>query len=170
MPDSIARILPFASARLLQACGYAATVAVLAVLAWVGATIFWRVTTPSVFPPRVAAETDPARAAEAIAARHLFGVAPERRDGGASVTVLPDITLRGVIAPAREGEAAVAVLGIAGKPPLSVRAGDEVVPGVRLHRVLPKSVELERDGQIQSLPLPEKSKSQAVAPVAPATR
>ncbi|MGE5524398.1 MAG: type II secretion system protein N [Rhodospirillaceae bacterium] len=139
-----------------QWLGVLALVGMLALLAWLAASIFWSLTGPAVAPPVVAIETDPARAAQGIAARHLFGEASE---AGAVVKAVgvPDIALRGVVAPTREGRPGVAVLAVTGKPPISVREGDEIVPGVTLHRVLPRSVELERGRQVQTLSLPERT-------------
>ena len=166
MVISMPRFLPLPAARVAQWAGILATIAMLALLAWLGARIFWSITTPVASPPVVAIETDPARAAQAVASRHLFGEAPLP---GAAVkaVVLPDITLRGVVAPSREGRPGVAVLTVAGKPPISVREGEEVVPGVVLHRVLPRSIELERGRQVQTISLPERS-TPAAPPPAPA--
>jgi general secretion pathway protein C len=150
------------SARLIQWAGALATLAMLAVLAWLGATVFWSLNTPTTVPPPVAIETDPVRAAQSITGRHLFGEAPAApaRPVVAKATVLPDLTLRGVVAPSRPGQAGAAVLAIAGKPAIAVREGEEVAPGVKLTRVLPGSVEIERDGQSQTLALAERGKSQ----------
>lgn len=153
---SMPRFRALPTARVTQWSGVLAMVGMLAVLAWLAAGIFWSLTAPAVTPPVVAIETDPARAAQSVAARHLFG---ETAEAGAVVqaVVLPDIALRGVVAPAREGRPGVAVLAVAGKPPISVREGDEIVSGVTLHRVLPRSVELERGRQVQTLSLPERT-------------
>jgi general secretion pathway protein C len=163
MVISMPRLLPLPTARVIQWSGVLAMVAMLALLAWLGATIFWSLTAPVVSAPVVAIETDPVRAAQSITARHLFGEAPQAGTAVVKAVVLPDITLRGVVAPSRPGRPGVAVLAVAGKPPISVREGEEVVPGVNLHRVLPRSVELERGRQVQSLSLPERT----VPPQAP---
>ena len=147
----------FTQARAMQWLGRLSTLVMLALFAWVGAGMLWSLTAPRTSEPSVAMETDPGRAAQAIAGRHLFGEAAAP-GAVAKGVVMPDITLRGVIAAARPREPAVAVLAIAGKNAVSVREGDEVVPGVNLHRVLAHEVELERDGQIQSLSLPERTK------------
>jgi len=39
-----------------------------------------------------------------------------------------------------------------------VRVGDEIVPGVTLQRVLPRSVEIDQGGQVLTLTLPERGK------------
>jgi len=133
----------------------------LALLAWLGAGIFWSIRTPSTPVPVVAIETDPARAAQTIAAHHLFGEAPAAGAAIAKARILPDIKLRGVIAATRPGQPAVAVLAIGGKASVSIREGDEAVPGVTVHRVYARAVELERDGEVQSLSLPDRQPAAA---------
>jgi general secretion pathway protein C len=161
---SMPRFAPLPGARLLQWSGALALAAMIAMLAWLGANIFWSLTTPATPTPVVAIETDPVRAAQSITARHLFGEAPQAGAAVVKAVVLPDITLRGVVAPSRPGRPGIAVLAVAGKPPISVREGEEVVPGVTLHRVLPRSVELERGRQVQSLALPERATPAQPAP------
>lgn len=160
MVISMPRFPSLPGARLAQWAGALATLAMLGLLAWLGATVFWRLNTPETVAPLAAIETDPQRAAQAITSRHLFGEAPRLAAGAVKATVLTDIALRGVVAPSRPGQLGIAVLAIAGKPATAVREGDEVAPGVRLTKVLPASVELERGSQVQSLPLPERGKSQ----------
>jgi general secretion pathway protein C len=145
------------AARLVQWAGVLATVAVLTLLAWLGATVFWSFNTPTSVAPPAAIETDPVRAAQSIAVRHLFGetaTAPVV----AKASVLPDIVLRGVVAPSLPGRRGIAVLAIGGKPAIAVQSGEEVAPGIKLARVLPTSVELDRAGQTQALSLPERGK------------
>ncbi len=154
------RFFPLPAARLVQWAGVLSTLAMLGLLAWLAATVFWSLNTPTTVAPLGAIETDPARAAQSIAARHLFGEAPKAGPALVKATVATDIALRGVVAPSQPGQRGLAVLAIAGKPPISVREGDEVAPGVKLRKVLPKGVELEREGQVQSLPLPERGKGQ----------
>jgi len=167
MVISMPRFQPLHTARVAQWSGVLATMAMLGLLAWLGARIFWSLTTPVASPPVVAIETDPARAAQNITARHLFGEAPLPGAAVVKAVVLPDITLRGVVAPSGKGRTGVAVLTVAGKPPISVREGEEVVPGVTLHRVLPRSIELERGRQVQTISLPERT-TPAAPPAAPA--
>ncbi len=135
--------------------GYFATLAMLALLAWVSAQIFWALTAPQPLRAVTQWETDPQRAAQAIGARHLFGVAPSI---AAAVAAPSDIRLTGVIAAQGEGQPAFALLALDGKPAQVVREGDEVAPGIQLQRVLPRQVELLRGGQPQLLSLPERGK------------
>jgi hypothetical protein len=148
--------------------GWLATLAMVGLLAWMAASIFWSLTTPATPQPSVALELDPGRAAQSIAARHPFGEAPALQAGSTSVqhSTPSDIALRGVIAPARKGQAAVAVLAIAGKPPISVREGEEAVPGIVLYRVRAHEVEIKRDGQLQSIALPDRTKAGTEKPPA----
>ncbi|HSQ04459.1 MAG TPA: type II secretion system protein N [Burkholderiales bacterium] len=147
----------------------AATLAMLALLAWLGASIFWRLTTPATVEPVVAIETNPARIAQTVTARHLFGEAPPPSAVLAKGKAPTDIKLRGVIAPSRPGQPAVAVLSIGGKASISVREGEEPVPGITLHRVFAREVEIKRNGQIQSLSLPDRQPAPvAGAPPPPA--
>lgn len=166
MVISMPRFAALPAPRLVRWAGVLATLAMLALLAWVGAIVFWSLNTPAAVAPIAAIETDPARAAQAIVGRHPFGESPKPGATVVKAAVVTDIALRGVVAPTRPGRAGVAVLAIAGKPPVAVREGDEVAPGVKLARVLPTSVELERGTHVQSLSLPERGKSAQAAPPA----
>lgn len=130
-------------------------VAMLAVLAWLGAHIFWTLSAEESPAPPMALETEPRRAAQTVVARHPFG---EVASGPVVVTAI-DIRLTGVIAAQRQGEAGMAFLVLEGKTPMAVREGAEVAPGIVLHRVLPRQVELARGAQIQILTLPEPRQS-----------
>ena len=148
----------FSTARTLRWLGWLASLAMLALLAWLGARMFWSLTTPATPEPPTAIELDPARAAQTITAHHPFGEAPAKTAVAAQRAAPADIALRGVIAAARPGQPSVAVIAIGGKAPVSVREGDEAAPGVSVHRVLARQVEIRRDGQILSLSLPDKDK------------
>ena len=133
--------------------------AAIAVLAWLAAGLFWNLTAPATPEPATAVNTDPTDVAQLIAARHLFGEAPAHGAAGAVATGAANIKLHGVVAPARPGQIAIAILSSQGKPAVAVRVGEEIVPGVILHRVLPRSVEIDQRGQILLLALPERGKS-----------
>jgi len=140
----------------------------LAILAWLGTSIFWTLTTAQTTPPLLlspnALETEPRKAAQLVVARHIFGEVAT----AAPVTVAPtDIRLSGVIAAQHPGQMALAILALEGKPAVAVREGDEVAPGITLSRVQPRQVELLRGGQTQVLTLPEPNATaaQAGAPV-----
>lgn len=156
------------SALLIPWLGRLATLAMLALLAWIGAGIFWSLTAPQTPRPATAMETDPQRAVQSIASRHLFGIAPVVTAASAVVSGPADIKLSGAIAAQQAGGRAFAILAIEGKPSQVVREGEEVMPGVKLQRVLSRQVELLRNGQTQMLNLPESGKGGAGQSPAPA--
>lgn len=143
--------------RAIPWLGKLATVAIIALLAWTGARVFWNFTAPTTSEPVIAVDTDPSRVAQAIAARHLFGDAGASR--AAVAIVEATVKLNGVVAPTRPGQIGIAIVSSQGKPAAAVRVGEEILPGVILHRVLVRSVEIERGGQIQLLTLPERGKT-----------
>ena len=126
----------------------------LALLAWLCTSIFWTLSASETLPPAMAMETEPQRAAQLVATRHLFGEAVS----GDAATASVDIRLSGVIAAQQAGSAALAFLSLDGKTATAVREGDEVAPGITLSRVLPRQVELSRGGRTQILTLPQRSK------------
>jgi general secretion pathway protein C len=145
--------------RALPWLGRLATIATIALLAWLGARLFWNLTTPATSEPALAVDTDPSGVAQMIAARHLFGEAPAQDAAGAGTRPEASIKLHGVVAPVRPGQIAIAILSSQGKPAVAVRVGEEILPGVTLHRVLPRSVEIDQKGQILLLTLPERGKT-----------
>jgi len=134
-------------------------IAIIALLAWLGARIFWDLTVPATPEPALVIDTDALRIAQAVAARHLFGEAPVQGTTGADARLEANLKLHGVFAPAKRGQIAIAILSSKDKPAVAVRVGEEVLPGVTLHRVLPRSVELDQGGQIFPLTLPERGKT-----------
>lgn len=153
-------LLPL-SARAMSWVGRLASLGMLALLAWLAAHIYWRLTVAEPPPSLLAAETDPRRAAARISSQHLFGVATDTPAGVSTVAtpmVTPalNIQLNGAIAAQRPGDRAYAVLVIEGEPAQVVREGDEVAPGITLQRVLTREVELLRGGRVQILHLPER--------------
>ena len=126
---------------------------------WTGARVFWNLTTPATPEPAMVIDTDALRVAQAVAARHLFGEAPAHATTGAGARLVASLKLHGVFAPTKRGQVAIAILSSQGKPAVAVRVGEEVLPGVTLHRVLPRSVEIDQGGQIISLTLPERGKT-----------
>ena len=134
-------------------------IAMLALLAWLGARMFWDLTVPATPEPAMVMDTDALRIAQAVAARHLFGEAPVQGTTGADARLEANLKLHGVFAPVKRGQIAIAILSSKDKPAVAVRVGEEVLPGVTLHRVLPRSVELDQGGQIFPLTLPERGKT-----------
>lgn len=143
------------SASLISWLGRLAALLMLAVLAWLGANIFWTLSAPETSRPAAIVETDPQLTAQSIAARHLFGVAVT---AAVMASAPVDIRLSGTIAAQRKGERAFALLASEGKSPQLVREGEEVSPGVILQSVMPRQVELLRGGRTQVLTLPERGK------------
>lgn len=133
--------------------------AIVALLAWLGARLFWNLTVPATPEPAIVVDTDPSDVAQTIAARHLFGEPPAPGPAGEVAKSAANIKLHGVVAPGRRGHTAIAILSTQGKPAVAVRVGEEILPGVTLHRVLPRSVEIDQGGQILLLTLPERGKT-----------
>lgn len=156
MVDSFSFISSLAP-RALPWLGKLATIAVLVLLAWFGARLFWDLSVPATPEPAIVVDTDPSGVAQVIAARHLFGEAPAQGATGAGAPA--SIKLHGVVAPAGRGQIAMAILSSQGKPAVAVRVGEEILPGVTLHRVLPRSVQIDQGGQIRLLTLPERGKT-----------
>lgn len=142
------------TARLMPWLGGAAALLMLALLAWLGANIFWTLTAAESPRPAAAIETDLQRVLPALTERHLFGV----YQVSAPASAPSNIRLNGVIAAQRPGHRAFALLVIEGKPAQLVREGEEISPGVTLQRVSPRQVEILRGGQTQILSLPESAK------------
>lgn len=140
--------------RLMPWLGGMAALIMLALLAWLGASIFWTLTAPETVRPSAPIDTDPQRTVPALTERHLFGVYLVATPASAP----SNIRLNGVIAAQQPGHRAYALLMIEGKPAQLVREGDEIAPGMTLQRVLPRQVEILRGGQTQTLSLPESAK------------
>ena len=158
MADSFSFVSSLAP-RAIPWLGKLATLAVIALLAWLGARLFWILTAPATPEPAIAVDTDPSSVAQTIAALHLFGEAPAPGAAGAVADSAGDIKLHGVVAPAWRWHTAIAIFSSKGKSAVAVRVGEEIVPGVTLRRVLPRSVEIDQGGQILLLALPERGKT-----------
>jgi len=155
--------------RALPWLGRLATLATLALLAWLGARAFWSLATPATSEPAMVVDTDALRVSQAVAARHLFGESRPRQSIAAGAGAAANVKLQGVFAPTEPGHLAIAIVSSQGKPAVPVREGEEVAPGVTLHRVLPRSVEIDQGGQIVPLAFPERAKSAPTDRARPAT-
>ena len=142
------------TARLLPWLGGVAALLMLALLAWLGANIFWTLSAPPSLRPSAVIETDLQRVLPALTERHLFGI----HQVVAASSAPSNIRLNGVIAAQRPGHSAYALLVVEGKPAELVREGEEIAPGITLQRVLSRQVEILRGGQPQILSLPESAK------------
>lgn len=137
--------------------GRLATLVMLALVAWLASRIFWSLNTPDTTRPATALPTDPQQAVQTLTAKHLFGVAPTNPTASSSMTAV-DLRLNGTLAAQKEGQPAYAILAFEGKPPQVVREGAEIAPGITLERVMARQVEILRNGQKQTLSLPESGK------------
>jgi general secretion pathway protein C len=133
---------------LARACTFALVIALaVTVTAWM--LEFGARRTPSE-PVRPVIGGDPAprtRAAEVAPIAYLFGAVPGA-DGA-------DIKLLGVIAQGKAGKG-VALLAVDGRPPLALRAGEEIAAGVTLAEVRGNGVLVSRAGALQEIRLPAK--------------
>jgi hypothetical protein len=71
MADSFSFVLSLAP-RAIPWLGKLATIAIIALLAWLGAQLFWNLTVPTPSEPAIVVDTDPSGVAQMIAARHLL--------------------------------------------------------------------------------------------------
>jgi len=86
----------------------------------------------------------------------LFGLAQQNL--GVNVSAGSAIRLLGVVA-AVGGDAGYAVLRLDAQEIIAVRTGDDVAPGIRLEKVFPDHVILQRSGVRETLVWPERGKS-----------
>ena len=135
--------------RLLAWLPASAWVAVTAVGAWLLAGWIWTAAAPESFVAPVVLPAEAVPAAAAVADRHWFG-----RSGDAAAVGLREgrYRLLGAMT-GHGGQPGFAVIGEDGKPALPVVEGEEFAPGVRLQRVLPRAVELRRQGRSEHLEL-----------------
>ena len=87
------------------------------------------------------------QAADIAPVAFLFGARPGA-DGS-------DIRLVGVIAQGKRGQG-VALLAVDGRPPVALRAGEEIAAGVALAEVRADRVVVSRSGAVQEIRLPTK--------------
>ena len=110
--------------------------------------------------PRVETTAEPT--GRMASANELFG----RVERGADAPTGSAIKLLGVVA-AAGGKPGYAVVRLDAKQVVAVRAGEEVAPGIRLEKVFPDHVILQRNAVRETLAWPERSKS--ALPLAPGT-
>lgn len=143
--------------KLLPWLGRLTAMVMLGLLGWLGANIFWTVSAPAGSSPSGQMETDAQRAAQGIGNRHLFG---QYIAAVGPMAAPSNLKLTGVITAQREGQRAYAFITVEGKAAQLVKEGEEIAPGITLQRVLARQVEIQRNGQNQTLTLPENSKAQ----------
>lgn len=137
----------------------------LALLAWTCAHWFWVFAAPE--PAVLAAQVEPGPRSplESIARANLYGASAPQP---VVLAVQSDLMLRGISSTRKGG---MAVIAIDKGKTVAVGNGDEIVPGVRLEKVLPDHVVISRGGVPQRLDLPQRKptdtppvKSSAAAP------
>jgi general secretion pathway protein C len=134
--------------------------ALLVLLAITCAHWFWIFVAPPASAPPQQLSAELLRPLDSIRRANLFGIAAQ------AVTTAPavrtDLALRGVSASRTGG---VAVIALDKTRTVTVRAGDEIAPGIRLERVAPDHVVVIQNGVSQRIELPQK-KPVDTAPVA----
>lgn len=141
------------TAALMPWLGHLATVVALALLAWLCAGLYWALTTSPSPAAAQSIDTNPQHTVQTLVSRHLFGVSTAPVSMTASTP--SDLRLNGVIAAQSEGQPAYALIVVEGKPAQVIREGAEIAPGITLKRVHAREVELLRNGQPQTLTLPQ---------------
>jgi len=136
------------SATLVRACTLVLVLALVATITgW--ALEFSARRTPSepVRPIPVGDSAPRTQAADIAPVAYLFGARPGN-DGS-------DIRLLGVIAQGARGRG-IALLAVDGRPPIALRAGEEIAAGVALAEVRSDRVVVSRSGAVQEIRLPAK--------------
>lgn len=137
--------------------------AAIALWAWFAAGWYWRLTAPSPAAAPNLVATDPTVAARETVARHLFGEVVVE----AQAVAVSRYTLVGVAAHSKKSPG-WAVIAEEGKPGQGFVVGEEIAPGVKLVSVMPDSVEIERGGTRERIPLSDAPRPTAGTAGAPA--
>lgn len=157
--------MPFRLFRPAALLPFLAWAVVLAIVAWVAAGWYWRLASPRIEQAVPAVNTEVAAVTREIVGRNLFG-APVVAEQ-AQVVSNSRYKLIGVAA--NSGRApGFAILQVDDKASLSAIEGQEIEPGVKLVRVLPRAVEIERNGLRETVPLNESGAGVPPPPIAPA--
>lgn len=138
----------------------------LGLTAWFAAQWYWQIKAPGVTAHPQTLVSEPIAAARELAARHLFGFAPPPVAGATQAVSNSRFTLIGVAAHSGNTPG-FAVIQEEGKTAAGFVQGEEVAPGVKLARILPGAVELERNGSRETVRLPDNLPNKAGAPGAP---
>lgn len=121
---------------------------------------FWIFAAPVVTASIEAPLAEAARSAALIQRAHLFGATANAPQVAA---VRTDLALRGIYA-SRDG--GMAVIALDRGRMVTVRAGEEIAPGIKLERVLRDHVLVNQGGITQRIELPQRKPLDA-PPVAP---
>lgn len=148
---------PALSSFAQKAIAPVSTAGALTVLGWVLAYWSWAWWAPSPLPP--AMETFESAGTLATAGK-LFG----QRPGGTRVEAPTGLAVKllGVMAAMPEGSG-YALLQLEAKQTQLVRAGGYLAPGIRLEKVLPQQVILQRNGARETLAWPRAGQTPATA-------
>ena len=100
---------------------------------------------PVLLEPRVDINT--------IVTTHLFGVAENGAAAGLLARSSLNLVVTGLLATGESG--GMVVISVDGQPETSFAAGDDVMPGVRLHAVEAERIIIARGGILETVPLKE---------------
>jgi hypothetical protein len=126
----------------------------LFVASWSGAGWFWELTAPSPAALVVVPSAEPLDAAQAVASRHLMGTGGPVSAGEGRASAIGGYRLLGAVT-GHGGTPGFAILAEGGGRSLAAVEGEEFAPGVVLARVMPRAVELRRQGHAERLAIPE---------------
>jgi hypothetical protein len=129
--------------------GWLATLAAIALFAWIAAQWGWRALGPAT-PPVPPAPT-PEPWAGAINGAHIFGETGAEPVAGAPVTMQGETRLLGVFAEADGG--GFALFRLSDRGPVLVRAGNDIAKDVTLLLVRPAGVRIRDHGEIREIVL-----------------
>ena len=144
-------------ATLVRTCTVVLVLALAATItAWVLEFSTRRTPSEPVRPVTAGDSAPRTQAADVAPIAVLFGAVPGA-DGS-------DIKLVGVIAQGPRGKG-VAILAVDGRPPLALRAGEEIAAGVTLAEVQSDRVVVSRSGAIQEIRMPAKPAPEGIVRV-----
>lgn len=152
-------ILPTSSRVVLGVALLASTGLLLLVLSHWGVHL----AAPRSAPRPPLALPTPSDAAQAIASRHLFGLADKAvpGTGGAAMAALASVRVLGVASSGPSGRG-FAIVSVNGQPPVPAIEGQEFAPGMRLNGVTASGIEYEHGGVLQRAALQEKNAANPV--------
>ncbi|MDB5814263.1 MAG: alpha,2-mannosidase [Rhodocyclales bacterium] len=128
----------------------------LALAAWIAATWYWHFSGTAIESAQPVTVSDPQTAAQDIASRQLFGIATAPAATGAasdSNLVVTGVSTRWGKLPG------FAIIRNGATPADAFVEGDLIAPGIKLLRVLPDAVEVDRNGTHEQIKLSLASRS-----------
>jgi general secretion pathway protein C len=121
----------------------------LTLAAWIASGWFWDRAAPAIVQLPTTSLVDPVAASQAIASRHLMGVATVQSTGSEGNN---SYRLLGLMT-SSPGAPGFAILAEGGKGSLVVVEGEEIAPGLKLMKILPDQVVVGRDGNTEGISL-----------------